>query len=135
MLTPRGGVGQRVGIWSIRWSHGSGFGLILFSKWPEGGDFWQINTDLRRYTEETWANFWTNWRLGTSSSLAVSRVVFTRNIEIFGQEINTYKPFYNYINIDLYLYVKSSHYVLIKTRVGVFYQIYNARRSRAFYVW
>jgi hypothetical protein len=104
-------------------------------KWPKGGDFWQINTDLRRYTEETWANFWTNWRLGTSSSLAVSRVVFTRNIEIFGQEINTYKPFYNYINIDVYLYVKSSHYVLIKTRVGVFYQIYNARRSRAFYVW
>jgi hypothetical protein len=21
----------------------------FFSKWPEGGDFWQINTDLRRY--------------------------------------------------------------------------------------
>jgi hypothetical protein len=49
----------------------------------------------------------------------VSRVVFTRNMEIFGQEINTYKLFYNYINIDLYLYVKSSHYVLFKTRVGV----------------
>ena len=45
-------------------------------------------------------------------------VVFTRNMEISGQEINTYKPFYNYINIDLYLYVKSSHYVLFKTRVG-----------------
>ena len=42
-------------------------------------------------------------------------VVFTRNMEISGQEINTYKPFYNYINIDLYLYVKSSHYVLFKT--------------------
>jgi hypothetical protein len=40
-------------------------------------------------------------------------------MEISGQEINTYKPFYNYINnIDLYLYVKSSHYVLFKTRVG-----------------
>ena len=39
-------------------------------------------------------------------------------MEIFGQEINTYKPFYNYINIDLYLYVKSSHYVLFKTQVG-----------------
>ena len=52
-----------------------------------------------------------------------SHVVFTRNMEISGQEINTYKPFYNYINIDLYLYVKSSHYVLFKTRVGVFYQI------------
>ena len=48
----------------------------------------------------------------------VSHVVFTRNMEISGQEINTYKPFYNYINIDLYLYVKSSHYVLFKTRVG-----------------
>ena len=47
-----------------------------------------------------------------------SHVVFTRNMEISGQEINTYKPFYNYINIDLYLYVKSSHYVLFKTRVG-----------------
>jgi hypothetical protein len=35
-------------------------------------------------------------------SLAVLRVVFTRNMEISGQEINTYKPFYNYINIDLY---------------------------------
>ena len=33
-------------------------------------------------------------------------------MEISGQEINTYKPFYNDINIDLYLYVKSSHYVL-----------------------
>jgi hypothetical protein len=41
-------------------------------------------------------------------------------MEISGQEINTYKPFYNYINIDLYLYVKSSHYVLFKTRVGVY---------------
>jgi hypothetical protein len=91
----------------------------FFSKWPEGGDFWQINTDLRQNTEETWANFWTNWRLRTSSSLAVSHIVFTRNMEIFGQEINNYKPFYNYINIDLYLYVKSSHYVLFKTRVGV----------------
>ena len=28
----------------------------------------------------------------------------------------------------------SEVYVLFKTRVGVFYQIYNARRSRAFYV-
>jgi hypothetical protein len=74
MLTPRegGGGGGRAkgGIWSIRWSHGSGFGLTLFSKWLEGGDFWQINTDLRRYTEETWANFRTN-----SDSSPVARVV------------------------------------------------------------
>jgi hypothetical protein len=29
-------------------------------------DFWQINTDLKRITEETWADFWTNWKLGTT---------------------------------------------------------------------
>jgi hypothetical protein len=40
-------------------------------------------------------------------------------MEISGQEINTYKPFYNYININLYSYVKS----LFKTWVRMFYQI------------
>jgi hypothetical protein len=75
MLTLRGGVGQWVGIWSISLSRGLGFRLTLFSEWPEGEDFWQINTDLRRYTEETWADFLTNWRRGTSSSLAVSSAI------------------------------------------------------------
>ena len=51
-------------------------------------------------------------------------------MEISGQEINTYKPFYNYINIDLYLYVKSSHYVLFKTRVGVCFIRYKTRGAQ-----
>jgi hypothetical protein len=58
MLTPRGGGGRAKG------------GDHFFSKWPEGGDFWQINTDLRRYIEETWANFRTN-----SDSSPVAHVV------------------------------------------------------------
>ena len=55
---------------------------------------------------------------------SLARALFLQEIWRFLDKKNpTYKPFYNYINIDLYLYVKSSHYVLFKTHVGVFYQI------------
>ena len=40
----------------------------------------------------------------------------------------SYSCIYNSTYIYIYIYV------LFKTRVGVFYQIKNARRSRAFYI-
>ena len=42
---------------------------------------------------------------------SLSRALFLQEIWRFLDKKYTYKPFYNYINIDLYLYVKSSHYV------------------------
>jgi hypothetical protein len=71
MLTPRGGgSGKGWGFDQSGGPMGRDLDWHFFSKWPEGGDFWKINTDLRRYTEETWANFRKN-----SDSSPVTRVV------------------------------------------------------------
>ena len=47
---------------------------------------------------------------------AAMQAISTRNMEISRQEMNTYKPYILYINIyiDLYLYVKNPHYVILK---------------------